>query len=141
MSLSRAVPFERSGPMTAHRLVRAAAACDPATVIAFCLTFALVLCLPPILNDGDTLCQIRTGDWILDHLAIPAIDPFSFTAGDRKWFAHEWLAETALALAWRSGGMQGVMVLAAAATGLTAAILLHHARRFLPGTYAVLAVI
>lgn len=114
---------------------------DPACVIAFCLTFALVLFLPPILNDGDTLWQIRTGEWILNHHAIPGIDPFSFTAGDRPWFAHEWLAETILAFAWRAGGMPGVMLLAATATGLTAAILLHFLRRFLPGLYAVVALI
>jgi hypothetical protein len=110
---------------------------DPSTLIAGCLTFALVLFLPPILNDSDTLWQIKTGAWILDHRAIPATDPFSYTAGDSPWFAHEWLAETLMALAYRSDGMQGVMVLAAAATGLTAAVLLHHLRRFLPGIYAV----
>lgn len=111
---------------------------DPAPVLAFCAVFALVLFLPAILNDGDTLWQIRAGEWILDHHAVPATDPFSFTAGDRRWFAHEWLAETLMALAWRAGGMPGVMIFAAAATGLTAAILLHHLRRFLPGIYAVL---
>ncbi len=114
---------------------------DPVVVLAGCLVFALVLFLPPILNDGDTLWQIRTGAWILDHRAIPAIDPFSFTAGNRPWFAHEWLAETLLALAFRAAGMQGVMVLAAGAAGLTAAVLLHHLRRFLPGAYAAAALI
>lgn len=114
---------------------------DPVVVLAGCLVFALVLFLPPILNDGDTLWQIRTGIWILTHHAIPAIDPFSFTAGIRPWFAHEWLAETLLGLAFLAGGMQGVMVLAAAAAGLTAAILLHHLRRFLPGIYAATALI
>ena len=109
---------------------------DAAAVIAGCLIFALLLFLPPILNDGDTLWQIRAGEWILDHHAIPATDPFSFTAGDRRWFAHEWLAETLMALAYRAGGLKGVMVLAAAATGLTAGVLLHHLRRFLPGVYA-----
>jgi hypothetical protein len=114
---------------------------DPASIIAFCVMFALVMFLTPILDDGDTYWQIRTGEWILNHLAIPATDPFSFTAGDRPWFAHEWLAETLMALAWRANGIGGVMILAAAATGLTAAILIHHLRRFLPGIYAVLGVI
>src|SRR5438309_11430106 len=36
---------------------------DPACVIAFCATFALLLFLPQLLNDGDTLWQIRTGEW------------------------------------------------------------------------------
>src|SRR5262249_44780616 len=114
---------------------------DPAVLIAFCLTVALVAFLPPILNDGDTLWQIRTGEWILEHRAIPAVDPFSFTAGDRPWFAHEWLAGVRLALAWGAAGMAGVMLLAAVATGLTSAVLLGSLRRFLPGIYAVLALI
>ncbi len=113
-----------------------AAYIDPAPVIAGCVIFALVLFLPPILNDGDTFWQISTGGWILDHRAIPRTDPFSFTAANRRWFAHEWLAETLMALAFRAGQMQGIMVLAAAATGLTATVLLCHLRRFLPGTYA-----
>ena len=114
---------------------------DPAPVIAFGLVFALILFLPPILNDGDTLWQIRTGEWILAHATIPATDLFSFTAVDKPWFAHEWLAETLMALAYKVGGMAGIMVLAAIATGLTAAILLHYLRRFLPGIYAVLGLI
>jgi hypothetical protein len=114
---------------------------DAASVTAFCMMFSLVAFLPAILNDGDTLWQIRAGEWILDHHAIPGIDPFSFTAGDRPWFAHEWLAETLMAIAWRMGGMAGVMLLAAIAAGLTAAVILRHLRSFLPGIYAVLALI
>lgn len=114
---------------------------DPSTVIAFCLTFAVVAFLPQVLNDGDTLWQIRTGEWILDHRTIPAVDPFSFTAGDRHWFAHEWLAETLLAMAWRAAGMPGVMLMTAAAVGLTAAVLLRRLRQFLPGIYAVLGLV
>ena len=114
---------------------------DPAPAIAFCALFVLVLFLPTILTDTDTLWQIRTGEWILDHRAIPAIDPFSYTAGGKPWFAHEWLAETLMAVVWRAAGMAGIMILAAAAMGLTGAIVLRHARRFLPGIYAVLALI
>ena len=118
-----------------------AALLDPALMIAGCLTFALALFQSAILNDGDTYWQIGTGGWILDHWAVPATDPFSFTAGDRHWFAHEWLAEMLMALAFRAGGLPGVMMLAAGAVGLTAAVLLHHLRRFLPGFYAAVAMI
>lgn len=112
---------------------------DPASVLAGCVLFAVLLFVPAILNDGDTLWQVTTGNWILDHRAVPSIDPFSYTAGNRRWFAHEWLAEALMALAYRAGGMRGVMVLAAAAAGLTAAIMLRHLRRYLPGPYAVVA--
>ncbi len=130
-----------AGASASHRTDAWIEKIDPAPVIAFCAVFALVLFLPPILNDADTLWQIRTGEWILDHHAIPHTDPFSFTTGGRAWYAHEWLAETLMALCWRTMGMVGVMVLAAAATGLTAAIVLYDTRRFLPGIYALLALV
>ncbi len=114
---------------------------DAGVLIAGCLVFTLTLFLPSFLNDGDTLWQIRTGDWILDHHAIPLTDPFSFTAGSRPWAPLEWLADTIMALAHRAAGLRGIMVLAATATGLTAAILLHHLLRFLPAAYAVTAMI
>jgi hypothetical protein len=112
---------------------------DPAAVITGCGLFVAVLFLTPILNDGDTLWQIRTGQWILGHRAIPATDPFSFTAGGRPWFAHEWLAETLMALAYACGEIRGIMALSAAAVGLTGAVIVATARRHLPGLYAVIA--
>ncbi len=111
---------------------------DAAPFVTFCVLFALIVFLPALLNDGDTLWQIRTGEWILDHRAIPTTDPFSFTAAGRHWFAHEWLAETLMALAFRAAGMPGVMVLAAGATALTGAVMMRYLRHFLIGMHAVL---
>jgi hypothetical protein len=112
---------------------------DPVAILTGCLVFVLVLALPAILNDGDTLWQIRAGGWILDHHAIPRVDPFGYTAGDRAWSPHEWGAETLLAVAWRAAGMAGVMALTAAAAGVAAGLLLHYLRRWLPDRYALLA--
>ena len=139
-SLARA-DHSPADPPSNVTATRPAARLDPSVAMAGCLVFALVLFLPTILNDSDTLWQITTGEWILDHHTVPATDPFSFTAGDRHWYAHEWLAETLMGLAFRIGGMLGVMVLAAAACGLAAAVLLHHLRRFLSSKYAVEALI
>ena len=111
---------------------------DPGPWIAGFVVFALMLFLPQILDDGDTYWQVRTGLWIMEHGEIPHVDPFSFTAGDRHWFPHEWLAETLMGLFYRLGGMRGVMVLAATTTGLTAAILFHGFRRFVPGACAAI---
>jgi hypothetical protein len=112
-----------------------------AAVIAGSVVFCLVLFLPVILNDGDTLWQVRTGEWILDHWTVPHTDPFSFTAGDKRWFAHEWLAEALMALAFRLGGLPGVMALAAAACGVAAGLMLHVLRRFLSGMHAIEALV
>jgi hypothetical protein len=100
-----------------------------ASLIAGTVLFALLLAVPGILADPDTLWQIRTGDWILQHRAIPHTDPFSYTAVGQRWFAHEWLAEVLMGLANRAGGLRGVMVLTALASGLTAGLLLSHLRR------------
>ena len=46
-----------------------------------------------IFNDGDVSWHIATGQWILDHRAIPGTDPFSFTWAGKPWVPIEWGAE------------------------------------------------
>ena len=68
--------------------------------------FVAVLLIPAVLgssktifNDGDVSWHIATGQWILDHRAIPHTDPFSFTWAGKPWVPIEWLAEVILRLA------------------------------------------
>src|SRR5215218_5575821 len=68
-----------------------------------------------IFNDGDVSWHIATGQWILDHGAIPRTDPFSFTWADRPWVPIEWLAEVVMAGAYRIAGYSGIAALATAA--------------------------
>jgi hypothetical protein len=118
-----------------------AAPLGTAPLVAAAIFFTLLLALPNILADPDTLWQIRTGVWILQHHAIPHTDPFSYTAAGRHWFAHEWLAETLMGLADRAGGSRGVMALTAAASGLTAGLLMFHLRRFMALLPAVMVLV
>lgn len=112
---------------------------DLVAVACFCLIFAAVLAVPAIFNDPDTYWHIRTGDWVIAHHAIPTTDPFGFAAGVRHWFSHEWLSQVLLALAFRAGGWFGVWVLAAAAAGIAAAVLMRHLRIFLNDIDATVA--
>jgi hypothetical protein len=84
---------------------------------------ALVSFAPQILNDGDTFWHIAAGGWILDHHGVPSTDPFSFTFAGRPWVAHEWLSEVVMALAYRSGGWSGVMLLTGLVMTALAAIM------------------
>jgi hypothetical protein len=99
----------------------------------FALAFAVAVLLIPaalgssttIFNDGDVSWHIATGQWILDHRAIPRTDPFSFTWFGQPWVPIEWLAEVALAGAYRLSGYGGVAAL------VTLALILLHAAVFL----------
>ncbi len=84
--------------------------------------FALAAFSPAIFNDGDTYWHIRAGEWMLARHAVPHADMFSYTRAGAPWDAAEWLAEIAMALAWRAGGWSGLHLLFGAAAGLTAAV-------------------
>ena len=62
--------------------------------------------------DPDLWGHIRFGLDALDSGRLTAIDPYSFTQ-DRPWHNHEWLSEVVMALAWRLGGVAGLIVLKA----------------------------
>ncbi|HJP67346.1 MAG TPA: hypothetical protein VJ846_00465, partial [Sphingomicrobium sp.] len=82
-----------------------------------------------IFNDGDVSWHIATGQWILDHRAIPHSDPFSFTWFGKPWVPIEWLSELIYAGAYRLSGYAGVAaVVTAALVGLHAAVFLNANR-------------
>lgn len=66
-----------------------------------------------LFNDADAATHVATGLWILDHREIPRVDPFSGTRAGSEWFAHEWLADLASALAWRAASWAGLLAAAA----------------------------
>ena len=83
-----------------------------------------------IFNDGDVSSHIATGQWILDHRALPHTDPFSFTWAGRPWVPFEWLAEVLFAGSYRLAGYSGVAALATAAIMSLHAIVYFNAVRF-----------
>ena len=74
-----------------------------------------------IFNDGDVSWHIATGQWILDHRAIPHVDPFSLTWGGKPWVPIEWLSEVVFGAAYRLAAYPGVAAL------VTAALMALHA--------------
>src|SRR5438105_12051710 len=79
---------------------------------------AILRLLSGPLIDPDYWWHLTTGRWVLDHARVPTVDPFSFSHAGQGWYAHEWLAETALALADRVAGYAGAMLLTAAIVGV-----------------------
>src|SRR5713101_2947420 len=46
-----------------------------------------------LLVDSDIYWHIVVGQWIVDHRALPHVDPFSFTMPGAPWITSAWLAE------------------------------------------------
>jgi hypothetical protein len=83
-------------------------------------------------TDLDLFWHLRTGEWILQHHAIPHADPFSWTMSGKPWQAYSWLFEVlAIKLFYRFGiiGLLGYIgaMLAAIMTALQ-----HLIRRLQP---------
>jgi hypothetical protein len=69
---------------------------------------------PRLLNiDGDLGRHLTIGQFILEDHIIPTRDIFSHTMTGAPLTPHEWLAEVLYALAYRLGGLNGVVLLCA----------------------------
>jgi hypothetical protein len=100
-------------------------------------TFVVLLTRGAMLEDGDLYWHIVAGLWMFHHLAIPSVDPFSYTMPGAPWIAHEWLAEILYAAAYSLGGWSAVVGLAAATFATALAILARYLLRYLEPLYAL----
>lgn len=92
-----------------------------------------------IFDDGDVSWHIATGNWIIDHLAIPRTDPFSFTWAGKPWVPIEWLAEAIFGGAYRFAGYGGVAALVTAALMALHAIVYANGSRYVRPLAAIVA--
>ena len=82
--------------------------------------------MPQVFNDGDTYLHLAVGRWIIDHGAVPVTDPFSATVAGAPFTAHEWLSQVLMALCFKAGGWNGVVLLYGAVTALAFGMLARH---------------
>ena len=90
-----------------------------------------------LLGDGDTYWHIATGQWILQHGAVPSTDPFSHTMLGAPWTAHEWLSEVLLAIAHDYGSWTGVVALTALMFSTAIALLTRALLKSIEPIYAI----
>jgi hypothetical protein len=86
-----------------------------------------------VLNDGDTLWHVAAGRLMIARRAVIHSDPFSYTFAGAAWHTHEWLAQILLGGAFGLGGWSAVVILTAAAAGLTAWLLARDLSRWVTG--------
>jgi len=103
---------------------------------------ALVCLLVPI-PAVDLAYQVRAGDEILRIGLIPAVDTYTFTVAGNPWIDQQWLAQVLLALGFRTGGWELLVVLRAvlvsASFGLLAATAMARGAR--PRTASIFSLI
>lgn len=66
-----------------------------------------------LLADADSGWHIRTGEYILNHGAVPYQDLYSFSKEGAPWYAWEWLSDVFYAWMFHLGGLKGVTLAAA----------------------------
>ena len=70
--------------------------------------------------------------------SAPQTDPFAYTAADHPWIAHERLAQIALYLTYRQGGVAGLILLKTVIALLTTFILYRTVRLYTSDTRIIL---
>jgi hypothetical protein len=60
--------------------------------------------------DNDVWWHLRTGQWILQHGAVPSVDPFSSFGHDKPWVAYSWLFEVLIYRLYDWLGLYGVLL-------------------------------
>lgn len=78
-----------------------------------------------LLQDSDSFWQIKVGQWILDHGAVPYTDVYSFTRSGAPWMSNAWLSQVLYAIAYAHWGWTGTVVLASLAIAAALVLLVH----------------
>jgi len=107
-------------------------------ISVFLLFYCLILLRAPVLlHEPDTLWQIRTGQWTLDHARVPTVDVYSYTANGKPWVSMQWLSQIIYALTFNAGGWRAMAVLAAASSAAIIGIICFYLLRYLRFSAAI----
>jgi hypothetical protein len=109
--------------------------CAGAAAYLFLLSIGDIL-----LRDPDTLWQIKVGQWIIDHGAMPYTDVYSFTRFGEPWISSSWLSQVLYATVYASFDWAGPVILTSLAVGATVAIFIYLLDPYLDPTPAMLLV-
>jgi hypothetical protein len=91
------------------------------------------------LQDSDTFWQIKVGQWIIDHRAVPYSDLYSFTRFGAPWISTSWLSQVLYGSVHTQWGWAGPVVLASLALAATLAIFIYLLSEYFEPAHCVLA--
>jgi hypothetical protein len=79
-----------------------------------------------LLADADVGWHIRTGEYILDHHAVPHMDLYSFSKPEAPWYAWEWLTDVLYGGLHRMAGLKGIVLMAGVLISLFSVTLIRR---------------
>ena len=130
-----------ANPIANRENIRSMAARLPMALFAGAAAYLIFLSIGEILlRDSDTLWQIRIGQWIIEHGAMPYTDVHSFTRFGEPWMSSSWLAQVLFAAAYGSMGWAGPVILTSIGIGATVAIFIYLLDDYLDPARAILLV-
>jgi hypothetical protein len=91
-----------------------------------------------LLRDSHSYWQIKVGQWIIAHGAMPTTDVFWFTRFDATWMSSSWLFQLLLAGAYGSSDWAGPVILPSLALGALVAIFVYLLSAYFDPARAIL---
>jgi len=110
-------------------------------VLALLLAAPALICVhSACANDPDIWWHLRTGQWILQHHAVPRVDPFSGTNAGSAWPAYSWLYELLTFQLFARLGLVGIVGYSAGMV-LAITVALHHLIKRLQADFSIVALL
>jgi hypothetical protein len=99
-------------------------------LLAVLLTLCADVALGPyLLSHRDLGWHLAAGDWMRFHHALPYADPWSFTAGNTRWFNMSWAWDLLASLLYKLHGLGALLLAALAVSAAVAALQMRLALR------------
>ena len=93
---------------------------------------ALVCAHAACVTDPDVWWHLRSAEWIVEHHAIPHVDPFTSFAAGRLWAAYSWLFELLILQLFQRFGLVGIVLYSTAMVAAITCALHRLVRRLCP---------
>jgi hypothetical protein len=128
-----------SAPGNSPAAVPASRSLQWAQVLVLSALFSVpaLICLHTAnVTDADVWWHMRTGQWILEHRALPHTDPFSSFGAGKPWAAYSWLFDLLVLQFFQRLGLAGLV---AYSTGMVVAVtvVLHRLIRRLQADFSI----
>jgi len=79
-------------------------------ILALLYLYPVLRILHPVVIDPDIWWHLRTGQWMVEHGALPTTDPFSAYGEGKPWVPYSWLFEILIYGLFQELGYMGIIL-------------------------------